>query len=109
MRHIVGDGALRRTDELRVAAAFTRLAMAKLALLLIDGFALGSRAAARRQPGAIGPDADVPEREIGFLHRLAEARRFGGRTGRDHERGGNKKGATHRHASPRPCCRRPSW
>src|SRR4029450_11052661 len=109
MRHIIGDGALRRADELGVAATFTRFAVAKLALLLIDGLALSSRAAARRQPDAIGPNGDVPESKIGFFHRLAEARGFGGRTRCEHERGGDKEGATHRHVSPRPCCRRPSW
>src|SRR5262249_57274524 len=110
VRHVVRYGAILCAHQRGVLPARCFLAVAELALLLVDGLALSRRSAALRQADAIRPDADVPERKVGLGDRLAEVRGFGGRARGEYERGGdNKQAATHRHVSPRPCCRPTSW
>ena len=69
-------------DQRVVGPAGALLAVTGLALAGVDRLALRRRSAAGRQTGAVGPDADVPGREIGGRDRLAEAGAFGADGGR---------------------------
>src|SRR2546423_1818733 len=99
--------ASRRTGQVGVLAAVAVLAVADLAFLRVDRGTLGRGAAAGGKPRAVGADADVPERNIGFVDLLPEP----GPVGRERhargkrERNGKRQTLTHRHSWP-PLCRR---
>src|SRR5258708_5649295 len=59
------------------AATFSVVAMTRCAFFGVDHSALRGRAAALRQSGAIGQDADVPGSDGSLVDRLAEIGRLG--------------------------------